>query len=187
MHIIQNILPSSKHNHKGSQPLIPKLASRFTHVGSCMIPKIVCKVICLLICTNPALREQRIHPIVLYSSFTMEPSCRFKLLLSISGGYCPIILHRIKQRHIVRARFLSHVKRARARETFHFAQNTLSTLRNRATDRIKRAVSMASCCHNCGMTFLQSLVINNMKSFMVTVTSTPPNQSCTHLTSHVPT
>ena len=78
----------------------------------------------LCICTNPALREKRIHPIVLYSSFTMEPSCRFKLLLSISG-YCPIILHRIKQRHIVRARFLS---RARAQGPLsHFAQNTLST------------------------------------------------------------
>ena len=75
---------------------------------------------------------------------------RFKRLLSISGGYCPIILHRIKQRHIVRARFLSHVKRARARRGHCPIHCT--PLRTRATDRMKRA---ASCCHNCGMTFLQ--------------------------------
>ena len=110
---------------KGSQPLIPKLVCRFTHVGSSRLiqtPIIVCKVICLLICTNPALREQRIHPITLYSSFTMESSSRFKRLLSISVGYCPIILHRIKQR------LLSHVKRACAQGPLsHFAQNTLST------------------------------------------------------------
>ena len=85
---------------KGSQPLIPKLASRVTHVGSSRLiqtPKIVCKVISLLICTNPALRDQRIHPIVLYSSFTMEPSSRYKRLLSISVGNCPTTLHRSNQ------------------------------------------------------------------------------------------
>ena len=120
--------------------------------------KVVCSV----------LREQRIHPIVLYSSFTMEPSCRFKRLLSISGGYCPIILHRIKQRHIVRACFLSHVKRASAQGSLsHFALSP--PLRTSATDRIKRAVStcIASCCHNCGMTFYNDFNYRETSSMVV--------------------